>query len=185
MKTLAYSGAGFQWYQTHAPASGAGQEEEVSLMERVGAQIRQLRTARGQTLRELADLAGVSFQMLQKIEARGQNTGVDRVEAIARALGANVEFVLDCRGVPVHLGLEPGRQELVDRYTELVKAASPADLGRQARVAHTLDPGGMYPKHVHVLQPRCGRSSPGQQLCGTQTRDQRMGLLHRSCGEGV
>jgi transcriptional regulator with XRE-family HTH domain len=63
----------------------------MALPDEVGKQIRAARLARGLTLREAAPRCGVSFQMLGQIEKHGQNTTLERVEAIVQGLEATVQ----------------------------------------------------------------------------------------------
>lgn len=69
--------------------------EIPTLQKRLGAQIRALRVARGLTLRETAQMCDLSPQMLSQIEKDGQNTTIEKLEAILRALGAQANIELE------------------------------------------------------------------------------------------
>jgi transcriptional regulator with XRE-family HTH domain len=61
------------------------------LRHELGARIRAARIARALAQRELAELAGVSHQLVSQIEKGTVNTTVDTLEVVARALGLDIE----------------------------------------------------------------------------------------------
>ncbi|MFQ5691431.1 MAG: helix-turn-helix domain-containing protein [Nitrospinota bacterium] len=62
---------------------------------RVGERISRLRKQAGLSLRELADLTGVSFTTIQKIESNTIVPSIASVMKIAQGLGRSVSFFLD------------------------------------------------------------------------------------------
>ena len=62
---------------------------------RIGERISRLRKQAGLSLRELADLTGVSFTTIQKIESNAIIPSVASVMKIAQGLGRSVSFFLD------------------------------------------------------------------------------------------
>lgn len=64
-------------------------DERAYLVE-FGAAIRSQRTARGMTLEQLAELAGLSFRYLSDIERGERNPGILNVARIAAALDMDV-----------------------------------------------------------------------------------------------
>jgi len=61
----------------------------------LGAKVKELRQARGMTLRYLASQIGVSYQFLQMLEA-GRKSGTNKLPELARVLGVDVSVF----GVP-------------------------------------------------------------------------------------
>ena len=61
----------------------------------VGARIRTLRTGRGLTLQQLAELAGMSEKHLGKVERATANASIKCIEEVARALGIPMSDILD------------------------------------------------------------------------------------------
>lgn len=66
---------------------------DTSLQKSIGQQIRKLRLARGLTLREAAEICGLSHQMLGQIE-NGTNTTLDRIDGIVRGLQGHTTIML-------------------------------------------------------------------------------------------
>lgn len=64
------------------------------LLERLGGRLRERRTERGFTLRDLAVRAGVSERFLISVEGGRANVSVVRLEAIGRALGTSASALL-------------------------------------------------------------------------------------------
>jgi len=63
-------------------------------MTAVGERLLSLRLAAGLTERELADVSGVSHQMIQKLERGERNTTIATLHALAIALGVDLELRL-------------------------------------------------------------------------------------------
>jgi len=61
----------------------------------VGARIRTLRSGRGLTLQQLAELAGMSEKHLGKVERAKANVSIKCLEEVARALGIPISDILD------------------------------------------------------------------------------------------
>jgi y4mF family transcriptional regulator len=59
----------------------------------VGAVVRDRRRVLGITQRELADLAGVSTRLVQELEAGKSTVRVDKLSAVATALGLTLVLV--------------------------------------------------------------------------------------------
>jgi transcriptional regulator with XRE-family HTH domain len=59
----------------------------------IGAELRALRLSRGLSTRALAELAGIGYAHIARIEAGRYNLRVDTVAKIAEALGARLEIV--------------------------------------------------------------------------------------------
>ncbi len=97
-----------------------------------GQKLRELRKAKGLTLRDLADAAGVDFTYLSKIEngKPGYVPGADTIRAMARALGADaLEFLKLAKKVPPELEPLAGNA-LARRFFERAQEiASPDDWG--------------------------------------------------------
>ena len=58
----------------------------------IGDRIRELRSSKGWTVRELAEKSGVTYQNINKIENGLYSTGVDVLGRIADALGVRIEL---------------------------------------------------------------------------------------------
>lgn len=72
------------------------QKEEMSKYgnrERIGQQIAQLRQARGYSMRELADMSGVNFANIYKIENGKYNVSIDILGKICDALGCRIDIM--------------------------------------------------------------------------------------------
>lgn len=76
-------------------------------MAALGARLLELRLGAGLTERELADASGVSHQMIQKLEQGERNTTIATLNALADALG--VELELRLAGGPKKPAPEPPR----------------------------------------------------------------------------
>lgn len=62
---------------------------------RIGIRIAELRRERGLTQDVLAELTGIRRPHISRIEMGKYSVGLDTLEAIAKALGCRVDFVLD------------------------------------------------------------------------------------------
>lgn len=58
--------------------------------ERIGQQIAELRQKKGLTLKQLAELSGVTFQNITKIEHGKYNVSIDILTKVCNALGAEI-----------------------------------------------------------------------------------------------
>jgi len=65
----------------------------VSIREHIGGRIRTAREAAGLTLRELADLSGVSFQQIGQIEGSESGTTFKTLDLLLPHLGMRLEIV--------------------------------------------------------------------------------------------
>lgn len=63
--------------------------------ERIGRQLADLRTKKGYSVRQLAELAGVSYQNITKIENGKYNVSIDILSKVTKPLGAKLEIVKD------------------------------------------------------------------------------------------
>src|SRR4051794_9485059 len=81
----------------------------------IGTALRRARTARGKTLREIADEARVSVQYLSEVERGRKEASSEVLAAICAALGWTIVDLLDAV-----------RTELVGAHVEVVGAAGPA-----------------------------------------------------------
>jgi transcriptional regulator with XRE-family HTH domain len=121
-----------------APA-GTGEPIEVDL----GARIRALRLARGETLRQLASQAGVTESFLSQVERGVASPSIASVQRIARALGQSIAelFAADDRAGIVVRAADRRRvvyqglgaiDEFLTRRTD----------GRLQVILSTIEPGG-------------------------------------------
>ena len=60
---------------------------------RIGSRIRELRQKRGLSIYELADMTGLQFQNVSRIELGKYSTGIDILSKIAAALKCTIDFV--------------------------------------------------------------------------------------------
>lgn len=78
----------------------------------IGDELKQLRRARGLTLRQVAERSGVTESILSKTENGKRDPAVSTVERVAGALGARVVLLLNeanepMAGVPQGLAIFP------------------------------------------------------------------------------
>nr|DAL35663.1 MAG TPA_asm: helix-turn-helix domain protein [Caudoviricetes sp.] len=64
----------------------------MTLRENIGQQIAMLRKKHGLTTRQLAELSGINFANISKIENGRYNVSVDVLERICSALGVRVKI---------------------------------------------------------------------------------------------
>ena len=64
----------------------------MSIREKIGAELRALREAKGLTTRELAELAGLDHSHIAKIERGTYNLRIDTLDKVASALGAEIKI---------------------------------------------------------------------------------------------
>lgn len=79
---------------------GFGGEDEAR--RRLADRIRQLRTARGLSLRELALACGTSASFLSQLERGLTGASTSTLNQLASALGISVAYLFEERSVPVH-----------------------------------------------------------------------------------
>ncbi|MCI1681459.1 MAG: helix-turn-helix domain-containing protein [Bacteroides sp.] len=60
---------------------------------RIGIQLKDYRTKNKLTVRQLADLSGVSYQNITKIENGKYNVSIDILEKITKALDVSIEII--------------------------------------------------------------------------------------------
>lgn len=61
--------------------------------ERIGARIKELRTLKGMTTIQLAEMTGLKQQNISRIERGMYSTGIDILRKIADALGYEIDFI--------------------------------------------------------------------------------------------
>lgn len=61
--------------------------------EKIGQQVAALRNKRGLTTRQLADMCGISYTNVGKIERGAYNVSVDILGRVCEALGAGIQIV--------------------------------------------------------------------------------------------
>lgn len=137
--------------------TGEGEEEGAQpLLERLGARIRGLRTGRGLSMRELAELSGVSQRFVFELEKGGANVSVQKLVGIARALGCEVYELLR--------PAEPSPS--LRRLDRVVDACSPAEL--EAWLGELELPASVARRPVVALlgMRGAGKSTVGRALAG-------------------
>lgn len=60
--------------------------------EKIGCQIQDIRVQKGLTKYELAEMVGITHQNIDKIEQGRYNVGVDLLDRICKALGAEIKI---------------------------------------------------------------------------------------------
>ncbi len=76
-----------------------------SLQQRIARNVRRLRTARGLTQEQLADITGVAAAQISRIETGSRNTTLTTIEAIAAGLGCDLVDLI---------GVHPGASDLTE-----------------------------------------------------------------------
>jgi DNA-binding XRE family transcriptional regulator len=76
----------------HAKKELAEQDSEPSLRLFVGSQLHAFRIKRGLTTRQLAELTGLTHSHIVRIEAGKYNVGIDTLEKLILALGAELNI---------------------------------------------------------------------------------------------
>lgn len=66
--------------------------ETISYREEIGRQVAELRSKRGMTTRQLAELCGVNYTNIGKIERGAYNVSVDILGRVCEALGARLRI---------------------------------------------------------------------------------------------
>lgn len=61
--------------------------------ESIGFQLAEIRNKRGISIRELAELCGVNYSNIGKIERGSYNVSIDILEKICKALGASIKII--------------------------------------------------------------------------------------------
>jgi len=67
-------------------------ETVLSHRERIGEKIKELRTKKGLTVRELSDICGVGYQNITKIENSKYNVSIDILSKVLSSLDARLEI---------------------------------------------------------------------------------------------
>lgn len=62
----------------------------VEILKRIGSRVRQARTERHLTIREVAERSGLSLRFLSQLESGGANIAIGRLDAVATALGVSI-----------------------------------------------------------------------------------------------
>lgn len=60
--------------------------------ERIGKMVAEMRNSKGYTIRGLAELCGISYQNITKIENGKYNVSIDILSKVANALGYEISF---------------------------------------------------------------------------------------------
>lgn len=71
------------------------QEDNNTAAKAVGQRLKELREAKGMTVKETAEKAGIRPSTITAIEEGRYNTGIRQITDIAHALGAHVSIVPD------------------------------------------------------------------------------------------
>lgn len=66
--------------------------------ERIGQQIAELRKSKGLTLKQLAEISGITFQNITKIEHGRYNVSIDILAKLCDALGVSIEIAKTKKG---------------------------------------------------------------------------------------
>lgn len=61
--------------------------------EKIGQEIAELRKSKGLTLRQLAEISGITFQNITKIEHGRYNVSIDILAKLCDALGCRIDIV--------------------------------------------------------------------------------------------
>jgi transcriptional regulator with XRE-family HTH domain len=127
-----------------APASDGPHDSEPAPIEvDLGARIRALRLARGETLRKLAAQAGVTESFLSQVERGVASPSIASVQRIARALGASIAelFATDDRAGIIVRAVD--RRRIVYQGLGAVdEFLTRATDGKLQVIMSTIQPGG-------------------------------------------
>jgi len=77
----------------------------MNLLEQVGGRVRELRTARSWTQKQLAERAGMSVRFLGQLEAGGANVSLVRLAEVAQALETSVVSLIEPQAARVKIAL--------------------------------------------------------------------------------
>ena len=125
------------------PASSAPETPENPIEVDLGARIRALRLARGETLRRLAAEAGVTESFLSQVERGVASPSIASVQRIARALGQSIAelFAADGRaGIVVRA--RDRRRVVYQGLGAIDEFLTRATDGRLQVILSTIEPGG-------------------------------------------
>lgn len=89
----------------------------------IGASLREARLARGLTVREAAEKAGLSYQLVSKVE-NGGNTTLDTLQMLAAAVGARADVVVAMENEAEVARLPAERRELALRFLRVLPRLS-------------------------------------------------------------
>lgn len=147
-----------------APSSSAAARARVpSAQPQLGQRIRALRTARGYTLAQLAELAGVSPSFLSMLETGKTSVAAPRLQAIAAAFGLSATDLLPDSGAqaliqtvrgddaPSLTGFVPGvHARMLAR--DLFRRIQPVLLTLDPGASHVNDVGHAGEEFVYILR---------------------------------
>ncbi|RWB32184.1 MAG: helix-turn-helix domain-containing protein [Mesorhizobium sp.] len=85
---------------THAVQKSDGSNEDPSNDDVIGSQIRELRKAKGMTLQEVADAAGVSVGHLSQIERNQSKLQIGTLKKISNTLGVQIAWFFHATDIP-------------------------------------------------------------------------------------
>ena len=122
-----------------AATAGTGEPIEVDL----GARIRALRLARGETLRQLASQAGVTESFLSQVERGVASPSIASVQRIARALGQSIAELFaadDPAGIVVRAA--DRRRVVYQGLGAIDEFLTRRTDGRLQVILSTIEPGG-------------------------------------------
>lgn len=109
----------------------------------VGERLRAMRQARRQTLREVAERAGLSESFLSQVERGRTNVSISSLQRIAQALGVDVSDVFAYDGASSPRIVHRAQRELVSFGTQASKALlTPKPFHSVEVVAAEFEPGG-------------------------------------------
>ena len=122
-------------------STSAVEEDADSLT--IGRRIRQLRTARGMTLDDLAAAVDRAPSQMSMIETGKREPKLTQLQAIARALGVTIDALLEAEPLDERSAIEIALEHLHQQGARLIDE-SPRPGGRGARIAfvHPADLGG-------------------------------------------
>lgn len=127
------------------PKPAAGGDEDDS--QKIGQRLRQLRTAQGLTITQLAERAEVSAGIISQIERGNANPSIKTMQLIRAALGVNLwEFLGDTRSTDkasTYIRRKAERPKITVGKTQLAKELLSPRSDRNLRfMMITLPPGG-------------------------------------------
>ena len=128
---------------TDATPGAAAADQTAPIEVDLGARIRSLRLARGQTLRQLAASAGVTESFLSQVERGVASPSIASVQRIARALGQSIAelFAADERaGSLVRIG--DRRRVVYQGLGAIDEFLTRSTDGRLQVIMSTIEPGG-------------------------------------------
>lgn len=109
--------------------------KQAAIVEAFAARLKDLRTSRGMTQKNLADKAGVTLTYISKLEAGGAAPGLDLMERLARALDLDLTELLP---KVISSESESRRRNVLKRFEALVANSGDETLGMLGVLIATL-----------------------------------------------